>query len=190
MSFQPAKLVKYITKHQSNSAGAVASPKKMAAIAAASAPNITPAACSDGQRECVPTAANKPSNVAKRYMNLSSKEQSEKSPYLSVAPLLFIRQLTIINQSDKLVDMNTTSNVIGAFEAKTYLSEILEKVQAGQSFTITKRGKAVAEIKPIHSSKLEQGLAALEKARRIRASVKGVFTREEIKALIHEGHKY
>ncbi|MGC3988429.1 MAG: type II toxin-antitoxin system prevent-host-death family antitoxin [Chthoniobacteraceae bacterium] len=38
---------------------------------------------------------------------------------------------------------------IGAFEAKTHLSEILEKVANGASFYITKRGKRVAELKPI-----------------------------------------
>lgn len=87
----------------------------------------------------------------------------------------------------------TTSNTIGAFEAKTYLSELLEKVQAGQSFTITKRGKAVAEIKPIQSNKLEQGLAALAAAKKLREEIArkfGTFTQAEIKSMIHEGHKY
>jgi len=37
---------------------------------------------------------------------------------------------------------------IGAFEAKTHLSSILEKVAQGQSFIITKRGQPIAEIKP------------------------------------------
>ena len=38
---------------------------------------------------------------------------------------------------------------IGSFEAKTHLSELLEKVKAGQTFTITKRGKPVARLAPI-----------------------------------------
>lgn len=37
---------------------------------------------------------------------------------------------------------------IGAFEAKTHLSSILEKVAQGQSFIITKRGQPIAAIKP------------------------------------------
>ncbi len=37
---------------------------------------------------------------------------------------------------------------IGAFEAKTHLSSILEKVAQGQTFVITKRGQPIAEIKP------------------------------------------
>jgi len=40
------------------------------------------------------------------------------------------------------------SQEIGAFEAKTHLSAILEKVTQGQSFVITKRGQPIAEIKP------------------------------------------
>lgn len=37
---------------------------------------------------------------------------------------------------------------IGAFEAKTHLSAILEKVAHGQTFIITKRGQPIAEIRP------------------------------------------
>lgn len=37
---------------------------------------------------------------------------------------------------------------IGAFEAKTHLSSILEKVAHGQSFIITKHGQPIAELKP------------------------------------------
>ncbi len=38
---------------------------------------------------------------------------------------------------------------IGAFEAKTHLSALLEKVRNGKSFFITKRGQPVAELRPI-----------------------------------------
>ena len=37
---------------------------------------------------------------------------------------------------------------IGAFDAKTRLSEILRKVDLGERFTITVRGRAVADILP------------------------------------------
>jgi prevent-host-death family protein len=39
---------------------------------------------------------------------------------------------------------------IGAFEAKTRLSELLERVQRGHSYRITKRGRAVAELRPVN----------------------------------------
>jgi prevent-host-death family protein len=38
---------------------------------------------------------------------------------------------------------------IGAFEAKTRLSELLDRVARGQVYRITKRGKPVAELRPI-----------------------------------------
>lgn len=37
---------------------------------------------------------------------------------------------------------------IGAFEAKTHLSELLERVDKGAVFVITKRGRPVAELRP------------------------------------------
>jgi prevent-host-death family protein len=39
--------------------------------------------------------------------------------------------------------------LIGAFEAKTRLSELLEKVSRGQTFRITRRGRVVAELRPV-----------------------------------------
>jgi prevent-host-death family protein len=37
---------------------------------------------------------------------------------------------------------------IGSYDAKTKLPEILRRVEAGESFTITNRGKPVADIVP------------------------------------------
>ncbi|MBT3375587.1 MAG: type II toxin-antitoxin system Phd/YefM family antitoxin [Lentisphaerae bacterium] len=41
------------------------------------------------------------------------------------------------------------AEAIGVFYAKTHLSAILEEVQAGKRFTVTKHGKAVANIVPV-----------------------------------------
>jgi prevent-host-death family protein len=38
---------------------------------------------------------------------------------------------------------------VGAFEAKTRLSELLEEVRRGKMYWITKRGRPVAELRPI-----------------------------------------
>jgi prevent-host-death family protein len=38
---------------------------------------------------------------------------------------------------------------IGAFEAKTRLSELLQRVEAGEQVTITKHGRPVARLVPI-----------------------------------------
>lgn len=43
---------------------------------------------------------------------------------------------------------------IGIFESKTHLSELIEKVQKeGVTYRITKRGKAVAELRPLEAPK-------------------------------------
>lgn len=41
------------------------------------------------------------------------------------------------------------SVTMGAFEAKTHLSELLNRVEAGESVTITKHGRPVAQLVPI-----------------------------------------
>ena len=41
------------------------------------------------------------------------------------------------------------SEDIGAFEAKTRLSELLDNVSRGRAYRITKRGKPIAELRPI-----------------------------------------
>jgi len=43
--------------------------------------------------------------------------------------------------------MKTTA--IGAFDAKTHLAELLAQVQQGKTFCITKRGRPVAELRPV-----------------------------------------
>jgi prevent-host-death family protein len=42
---------------------------------------------------------------------------------------------------------------IGAFDAKTHLSSLLERVASGESFTITKRGMPIAELRPLPKPK-------------------------------------
>lgn len=41
--------------------------------------------------------------------------------------------------------------IVGSFEAKTKLAELLDKVEAGESVTITRRGKAVAQLVAIRT---------------------------------------
>ena len=51
---------------------------------------------------------------------------------------------------------------IGSYDAKTKLSEILRKVQKGQSFTITNHGKPVADIVPSRSTSHQRTLEAID----------------------------
>lgn len=41
---------------------------------------------------------------------------------------------------------------IGSYEAKTKLPEILRRVESGESFTITNRGKPIADLVPSRSA--------------------------------------
>lgn len=88
-----------------------------------------------------------------------------------------------------MIQLTTITNTIGVFETKTHLSELLDKVESGRTFTITKRGRAVAELKPIQSD-LARKLAALAAARKIRESMTSTVSREEIKSYINAGRKY
>ena len=42
---------------------------------------------------------------------------------------------------------------VGAFDAKTHLSELLDQVARGESFLITKRGKPMAALSPVTVAK-------------------------------------
>jgi len=42
---------------------------------------------------------------------------------------------------------------VGIFEAKTHLSEIIQAVESGQGYYITKRGVKVAELRPVAMEK-------------------------------------
>lgn len=47
---------------------------------------------------------------------------------------------------------------IGAFEAKTRLSELLARVDRGQVYVITKHGRPVAELRPVQGrTRLQYG---------------------------------
>jgi prevent-host-death family protein len=74
---------------------------------------------------------------------------------------------------------------IGAFDAKTRLSEILRKVEQGERFTITKRGRAVADVVP---SQLKDRRSAAEAVRRLLAMprIEGISP-ETVKEWIEEG---
>lgn len=78
---------------------------------------------------------------------------------------------------------------VGTYEAKTRLSQLLERVAAGETVTITNRGKAVARLVPVEEDRhaelrelVEQMLA--ERDKRPRATV------EELISARDEGRRY
>ncbi|GBE11255.1 phd_YefM [bacterium BMS3Abin12] len=74
---------------------------------------------------------------------------------------------------------------IGSYEVKTKLPELLRQVKAGKSFTITNRGKAVADLVPTLGVRAKDKVAAAEKLKEFMLTnpVRGV----NIKELIEEG---
>ena len=50
---------------------------------------------------------------------------------------------------------------VGVFETKTRLSQLLQRVMAGERFVITRRGQRVAELRPVEGEKpaLRRGCA-------------------------------
>jgi prevent-host-death family protein len=75
---------------------------------------------------------------------------------------------------------------IGAFEAKNKLGQLLDRVEAGEEITITRRGRVVARLMPPRPSvDREQARSA---AAAIRAMSKGVTLGGlKIKDMISEG---
>ncbi len=62
---------------------------------------------------------------------------------------------------------------VGSYDAKTKLPEILRRVEAGESFTITNRGKPVADLIPSRSSqrlKAESAIGNILKSKKHRIS--------------------
>lgn len=76
---------------------------------------------------------------------------------------------------------------VGVFEAKTKLSELLDKVAAGEEVIITKRGVPVAYLSSIEDRR-ERTRAALAALREMRKQIKP--GPESIKDLIEEGRRY
>ena len=73
---------------------------------------------------------------------------------------------------------------LGAFEAKTHFSELLDRVEQGERMTITRHGKAVAQLVPFDDGRARASAAAAQLlALRCRATLGGLNWR----ALREEG---
>ncbi len=80
--------------------------------------------------------------------------------------------------------------IIGAFDAKTRLSELLDRVAKGETFQITKHGRPVGKLVPPDSARDPQAMAeAVARLKLFRGTFKGL-SREELIALKHEGHRF
>ena len=80
------------------------------------------------------------------------------------------------------------SNIVGAYEAKTHLSKLLEKVEAGEEITITKHGAPIARLVPVKKeASPQERLAAIERIQKLALglSLDGL----KVKDLIRQGRR-
>jgi len=77
---------------------------------------------------------------------------------------------------------------IGAYEAKTHLPQLLDRVAQGESLTITRHGKPVARLVPIAGGRERAQEAAARISERRRHLKLGPMA--ELIRTVHEGHRY
>ena len=86
---------------------------------------------------------------------------------------------------------------IGAYEAKTHLSKLLDRVEKGERFVITRHGRAVAEMTPVDTQDERRIRRAIGDLRSLRDELarRGVRMRdllrkgEDVRDLAHKGHR-
>ena len=77
--------------------------------------------------------------------------------------------------------------LVGAYEAKTHLSQLLDEVAEGATITITKHGVPVAVLAPPPDAKVVSAAEAVEKWRRYRAEHNLALGDLSIRELLDEG---
>jgi prevent-host-death family protein len=86
-----------------------------------------------------------------------------------------------------------TMHEIQASVAKARLSQILDEVERGETFVITRHGRAIARIIPEAQRRQQEIKAALDSIKALGQEIArehGPASIEEIVSSIHEGHKY
>jgi len=77
---------------------------------------------------------------------------------------------------------------IGAFEAKTHLSELLDRVARGETIQITKRGRPVALLTPPAVDQVTDLKQVVAEIRHMRKGRK--LGRISLRTLVEEGRRY
>ena len=78
---------------------------------------------------------------------------------------------------------------IGAYEAKTHLPRLLDRVAQGESVTITRHGHPVAQLVPVENEARDRARQAAQRILERRARLDRTSVSELIDTL-HEGHRY
>jgi len=75
---------------------------------------------------------------------------------------------------------------IGAYQAKTHLPALLERVARGERFTITKHGRPIARLVPVERTGPDRRREAIE---RLKAFADSHTLGVPVKQLINEGRR-
>ena len=75
---------------------------------------------------------------------------------------------------------------IGSYEAKTKLPEILRRVEAGEAFTITNRGKPIADLIPSRARSRVKAELAINNLLKMKAHI---VSDSDLKSMLSEGRK-
>jgi prevent-host-death family protein len=76
---------------------------------------------------------------------------------------------------------------VGSYEAKTKLPELLRGVQAGNRYTITLRGEAVADLVPAECNLHQDAVTAVDDMLSFMQTNNNLVGAVDVKALINEG---
>ena len=78
---------------------------------------------------------------------------------------------------------------VGAYEAKTHLPRLLERVMRGESLTITRHGRPVARLVPVEDDDRSRALRAFRRILERRTHL-ARLSLSELLDTIHEGHRF
>ncbi len=79
---------------------------------------------------------------------------------------------------------------VGAYEAKTHLSQLLDEVAKGETITITKHGVPVAELTPPNRACKRDVAEVIEQLREFQEKAAVTLGDLTIRELIEEGRRY
>lgn len=75
---------------------------------------------------------------------------------------------------------------IGSYEAKTKLPEILRRVESGEAFTITNRGKPIADLIPSRARSRVKAELAINNLLKMKTHI---VSDSDLKGMLSEGRK-
>ena len=78
---------------------------------------------------------------------------------------------------------------IGAYEAKTHLPRLLDRVARGESLTITRHGQPVARLVPVENEARDRARQAARRILERRTRLRRTSISELIES-VHEGHRF